>query len=253
MKRFVFLLLMGAVFPGSTAQTTTPLDAANVSAAVAARTSVEPAPLATKVNPIDGLTYVWIPAGKFMMGCSPGDTGCDEDEKPHEVTIAKGFWIGQTLVTQAAYRRVRGENPSFFHHENSDLLPAERVEWLGAHAYCEAVGMRLPAEAEYEYAARANNPAPRYGDLDAIAWYKDNSNDRTHEVATKLPNAWHLYDMLGNVWEYTNDPFKPGDPVFVAMRGGSCATKARSMRVSFRGFDAAYVHSKFAGFRCVGD
>ena len=225
------------------------------SSAAAVRPATDPntSPLTTKVNPDDGLTYVWIPPGKFMMGCSVDDAGCDEDEKPHEVTIAKGFWIGQTPVTQSAYQRVTGENPSFFHHSNRDQLPAERVRWLGADAYCKAIGMRLPTEAEYEYAARANNPAPRYGDLDAIAWYKDNSNGRTHEVATKLPNSWNLYDMLGNVWEYTNDPFKPGDPVFVAMRGGSCMTKERSMRVSFRGFDAAYVHSKYAGFRCVGN
>jgi len=104
---------------------------------------------------------------------------------------------------------VRGENPSFFHHGGSDQLPAERVEWLGADAYCRAVGMRLPSEAEYEYAARANSPGPDSGELDVIAWYKDNSNGHTHEVATKQPNAWNLYDMLGNVWEYTNDPTSP--------------------------------------------
>ena len=72
-------------------------------------------------------------------------------------------------------------------------------------------------------------------------------------MATKEPNAWGLYDMLGNVWEYTSDPFKAGDPVYVAMRGGCAMTHARSMRVSYRGFDAAFVHSKYAGFRCVGN
>ena len=170
-------------------------------AAVQPATDPNIAPLATKVNPKDALTYVWIPPGQFKTGCSAADEGCDEDETPHEVTIAKGFWIGQTPVTQAAYKHVSGENPSFFHHSDSDQLPAERVRWIGADACCKAVGMRLPTEAEYEYAARANSPEPRYGDLDAIAWYKGNSNGRTHEVATKLPNAWHLYDMLGNVWE----------------------------------------------------
>lgn len=208
-------------------------------------------PLTTKVNPKDGLTYVWIPAGKFMMGCSPGDTGCDEDETPHEVTLSRGFWIGQTLVTQAAYQRVRGVNPSRF--RKSELLPAERVQWLGAFAYCSAVGMRLPTEEEYEYAARAGNPNGTYGDLNKIAWYRDNSYNHTHEVATKEPNAWKLYDMLGNVWQYTSDPFRPDNPVFAALRGGSYTTNPRSMRVSFRGFEAAWVHSRIAGFRCVGD
>jgi len=207
--------------------------------------------LTTKVNSKDSLRYVWIPAGTFMMGCSPGDSGCAPDEAPREVTLSRGFWMGQTLVTQAAYQHVRGVNPSRF--RKSDQLPAERVQWTGANAYCSAVGMRLPTEEEYEYAARAGSPAATYGELDEIAWYKDNSYDHTHEVAGKAPNAWKLYDMMGNVWQYTSDPYKADNPIFVAMRGGSYTTKARSMRVSFRGFEAAWVHSRIAGFRCVGD
>ncbi len=208
--------------------------------------------LTTMVNPKDGLTYVWLPPGKFIMGCSPGDTFCDSDELPQrEVTIAKGFWIGQTLVTQAAYKRLIGTNPSL--HLGSDQLPVERVKWGDALKYCTEIGMRIPTEREYEYAARGGSPAARYGDLDAIAWYRDNSGGRTHEVATKLPNAFHLYDMLGNVWEFTNDPYNPEDPVFVAMRGGSWSTSAKSVRVSIRGFDVADRKRTFSGFRCVGD
>jgi formylglycine-generating enzyme required for sulfatase activity len=207
--------------------------------------------LTTKVNPKDGLTYVWIPAGKFTMGCSPGDTGCADDETPHEVTLSRGFWIGQTPVTQAAYERVRGINPSRFH--KGGQLPAERVQWVGAQTYCRAIGMRLPTEQEYEYAARAGDPKETYGELDQIAWYKDNSYGHTHEVATKEPNAWKLYDMLGNVWEYTSDPYHADNLNFVALRGGSFTTKARSMRVSFRSFESAWMHSWIAGFRCVGD
>ena len=220
----------------------------------AGQTPTDPStpPLTTKVNPKDGLTYVWLTPGKFKMGCSAGDADCDDDEKPvREVTIGRGYWIGQTLVTQAAYKRVTGENPSFF--RDSDQLPVEKVEWGDAYEYCTSIGMRLPTEAEYEYAARAGSPAPRWGDLDSIAWYKNNSNERTHEVAQKKPNAWNLYDMLGNVWEYTTDPYKPENPVSVAMRGGSWMTRGTGIRTSYRGFDMADVKRKFTGFRCVGD
>ena len=81
---------------------------------------------ALRVNAKDGLTYVWIPPGKFTMGCSPGDTNCDPDEKPREVTIDHGYWMGQTLVTQGAYKRVTGENPSFYKH--GDQCPVEKVD-----------------------------------------------------------------------------------------------------------------------------
>jgi formylglycine-generating enzyme required for sulfatase activity len=200
----------------------------------------------------DGLTYVWLPPGRFMMGCSPDDTLCDSDEvPPREVTIAKGFWIGQTLVTQAAYRRVMGKNPSF--HQGDERLPVERVNWGDALKYCTDIGMRIPTEREYEYAARGGNPSARYGDLDAIAWYRANSGGRTHEVATKSPNGFNLYDMLGNVWQFTSDPYRPEDPIYVAMRGGSWSTSAKSMRVSIRGFDVADRGRTFSGFRCAGD
>jgi formylglycine-generating enzyme required for sulfatase activity len=103
-----------------------------------------PAAGAKKVNAKDGLTYIWIPAGTFTMGCSPGDNECFDDEKPaHEVTISRGFWIGQTLVTQAAYKRVVGANPSRFKGEQ---LPVETVSWNDAQSYCRTVGMRLPTE-----------------------------------------------------------------------------------------------------------
>jgi formylglycine-generating enzyme required for sulfatase activity len=190
----------------------------------------QPAAGATKVRPKDGLTYIRIPAGTFTMGCSPGDNECFDDEKPsHEVTISKGFWIGQTLVTQAAYKQVVGVNPSRFKGEQ---LPVETVSWNDAQSYCRTVGMRLPTEAEWEYAARAGNISSRYGDLDAVAWYSDNSGpqridggalyqsdpknyesnliikgNKTHAVGQKQPNAWRLYDMLGNAWEWTADWF----------------------------------------------
>jgi len=147
----------------------------------------------TKVNPKDGLRYIRIPPGTFQMGCSPGDNLCDDWEKPrHSVTLTKGFWMGQTPVTQAAYQRVMGTNPSQF---RGGQRPVEQVSWDEALDYCKAVGMRLPTEAEWEYAARAGSTASLNG------YNNGDYLGQTYDVARKQPNAWKLYDMLGNVWE----------------------------------------------------
>jgi hypothetical protein len=100
----------------------------------------------SRMNPKDGLSYVLIPPGKFTMGCSVGDSECISDEKPpHEVHISKGFWLGQTEVTQAAWKKFMKSNPSRF---KGDELPVENVNWHHAVKYCEAIGGRLPTEAE---------------------------------------------------------------------------------------------------------
>ena len=218
----------------------------------------------TKVNPKDGLTYVWIPQGTFQMGCSPGDSQCQSDESPaHTVTITNGFWMGQTEVTQAAYQRVTETNPSSF---PGDGLPVEQVSWDDANAYCTAVGMRLPTEAEWEYAARAGSTASRYGDLPAIAWYTFNSEGQTHEVAQKQPNAWKLYDMLGNVWEWTIDGYDenyysqspsqdPQAPLSgnLGLRGGSWLNHPSYVRASFRSRVEPGSRDPNNGFRCAGE
>ena len=96
----------------------------------AAVTNGEHRPGETKVNPKDGLTYVWMPPGTFTMGCSPGDSDCDDEEKPaHQVTLTKGFWIGQTEVTEEAFQRVTGHNPSHF---KGPKLPVETLKWDAA-------------------------------------------------------------------------------------------------------------------------
>jgi formylglycine-generating enzyme required for sulfatase activity len=216
------------------------------------------------VNPTDGLPYVWAPPGKFMMGCSPGDAACFNDEKPaHEVTITKGFWMGQTEVTQEAYERVRGNNPSRF---KGARLPVEMVSWFDAQSHCQAVGMRLPTEAEWEYAARGGSTGGRYGDVYRVAWYLDNSGRETHEVGGKQPNAWGSYDMLGNVWEWVadwyadtypagsqRDPGGPASGALRVLRGGSVDETLPYVRASFRGAATPESSSSTVGFRCAGD
>jgi formylglycine-generating enzyme required for sulfatase activity len=198
------------------------------------------------------------------MGCSSGDTECDEEEKPaHQVTISKGFWMGQTEVTQAAYQRVTGANPSHF---KGSKLPVENITWDDARGYCVAVGMRLPTEAEWEYAARAGSGGSRYGDIDGIAQYTSNSGGKTHQVGGKQANSWGLYDMLGNVWEWVGDwfadpypagsatdPQGPATGTFRALRGGACLNSPRFARVSVRNGNEPASLSYSVGVRCAGN
>ncbi len=216
----------------------------------------------TKVNPKDSLTYVRIPPGAFTMGCSPGDDDCADREKPHQVTITKGFWMGQTEVTQEAYQRVMRSNPSSF---RGTKLPVEKVSWSDAHSYCESAGMRLPTEAEWEYSARAGSTSSRYGDIDQIAWYRGNSQNTTHDAGRKKPNAWNLYDMLGNVWQWTadwyedyqagaqRDPSGPSSGHDRVLRGGSWNNPPDKVRVSLRLKGDPRIRYNYIGFRCVGN
>jgi formylglycine-generating enzyme required for sulfatase activity len=220
--------------------------------------------LRAKVNPRDGQTYVWIPPGTFTMGCSPGDSECSDDEKPaHQVTISKNFWIGRTEVTQEAWQHVMGTNPSYF---KGARLPVEAVSWDRARSYCSKIGMRLPTEAEWEYAARGGNTSARYGALDAVAWYDSNSRRQTHEVGQKQGNEFGLFDMLGNVREWVADwygPYSAGavsDPAGPAsgesrvLRGGSWDGSSRYARAAGRGkVGPGYRDFDIFGFRCAGE
>jgi formylglycine-generating enzyme required for sulfatase activity len=224
-------------------------------------------------NPKDGLKYVWIPLGTFTMGCSPGDNECEGLEKPaHQVTITRGFWIGQTLVTVAAYKRFAGAagrampSPPTFNdgwtHEN---MPIVNVIWDDAQAYCGWMGGRLPTEAEWEYAARAGSREPRYAPIDEVAWYNGNSSGQTHDVAGKRPNGFGLYDVLGNVREWVadwydtkyeesspaQDPQGPASGQFRVLRGGAWDDSEHQVRVTHR--FGNYPTSRYSndGFRCA--
>jgi formylglycine-generating enzyme required for sulfatase activity len=216
-----------------------------------------------KTNPIDGLRYLWIPPGSLTTGCSPGDKECYEDEYPsRKVTLTRGFWLSQTEVTQAAFRRIMAYNPSVFEGDN---LPVESITWVEADAYCTAIGGRLPSAAEWEYAARAGTTGSRYGNLDDIAWYWNNAKFSTHPVAQKKPNAFGLYDMLGNVveWTYTwywvqlnqenINPTGPSVAEYKELRGGGWWDDPDLVRASYRRRFETGDEDYNIGFRCVSE
>jgi serine/threonine-protein kinase len=256
-------------------------------------------------NPKDGLKYVWIPPGTFMMGCSSGDSECLDYEKPaHRVTISRGFWIGQTPVTVGAYKRFvqasgrsmppepdlsgRPLNPAW----GNEAMPIVNVSWDEAQAYCGWAGGRLPSEAEWEHAARAGSSGARYGALDEVAWYADNSGRERldsaaiwnreplnydqrlkdngngfHEVRQKRPSRFGLYDMLGNAWQWVNDwyddkyyqnspaqdPPGPASGQTRVLRGGAWNGEPSEVRVSDRNWSVPAERFFNPGFRCRGE
>jgi formylglycine-generating enzyme required for sulfatase activity len=185
------------------------------------------------------LELVLIPAGKFIMG-SPNK----KDNQPqHEVTLSQSYYMGKYPVTQEQYEKVMGANPSKLKGAND---PVDFVSWDNAQDFCKKVSatsgkiVRLPTEAEREYACRAGSTtAFCFGDNDkelgAYAWFKDNSDNKTHPVGEKKPNAWGLYDMHGNVWEWcqnwdgedaagpATDPQGPAQGTHRVWRGGCWA------------------------------
>jgi len=217
------------------------------------------------------MEFVKIPEGSFTMGCSPGDTECHHEETPpHRVAITVSFEIGKYQVTQADYEAVMGINPSY--HEGPNL-PVDGVSWDDAQRFCQALNSkrdgyryRFPTEAEWEYAARAGDSSCRYGPLGEIAWFHDNSGGMTHPVGEKKPNAFGLYDTLGNVWEWVqdwyaeayykispqSDPKGPDSGTYRVSRGGSWRGMVRGLpRVSSRYCLKPGVRSIVVGFRCA--
>lgn len=208
--------------------------------------------LAAPPSPTSTTGKVKIPSGTFMMGCSPSDKECFSLEKPaHQVTL-HDFWMDVTEVTNAAYQQCVSAGSckaSRYAKEgklNGPSQPVVGIDWYDANDYCRWNGKRLPTEAEWEYAARAGTTGSRYGELDSVAWYKGNSGGVTHPVGQKQPNAWGLYDMLGNADEYCADNSHP-------LRGGSSWSNSLHVRVSCGGWGGPIYWNFTTGFRCVRD
>jgi len=218
-----------------------------------------------------GMEFVLIPAGTFMMGSPDSDTEARDDEKPaHRVTISQPFYLGKYPVTQAQWAAMIGNNPSQF--KGHPTQPAGGVSWDDALAFLhklnereEGRDYRLPTEAQWEYACRAGTETPRYhSDVNAIAWYKENSKKRLQHVGQKLPNAWGLYDMLGNVSEWCHDgrrkytadaavdPMGPTSAsTFRVFRGGGWYLHARGVRAANRNRIRPGLRFDYFGFRCA--
>ena len=221
-----------------------------------------------------GIQFVWIPPGRFRMGSHYDDPARQDDEIPHIVTLTRGFWLGKYEVTQAQWTHVMGENPSHF-HEDSANHPVERVSWDDCREFVRRMNFhggdfRLPTEAEWEYAARAGQSTADSlpddpGQRPPLAWYDANSDSETHPAATTQPNAWGLYDMAGNVWEWCNDYYAPypahrvADPTgpqvgqYPVLRGGAWTSDAAQCRAARRTIfvDANHRPRNDAGLRLV--
>ncbi|SDF11143.1 formylglycine-generating enzyme family protein [Rhodospira trueperi] len=218
----------------------------------------------------------WIPPGRFSMG-SPEDKvgrrdnkGFWSDESPqHEVTLDQGFWLFDTPCTQALWQAVMGDNSSRF---KSPDRPVETVSWGDVQTFLQRINDRvpgldltLPSEAQWEYACRANADPP--SDLEAVAWYDENSEDQTHPVGQKQSNAWGLHDMLGNVEEWCADHWHDsyeGAPedgsawlediadtgADRVVRGGCWLYFAELMGAAYRRGDHPNDGFDYLGFRC---
>ena len=200
------------------------------------------------------LALVKIKAGGFTMGSPKGELGRydDDDEIPHSVLLTRDFYIGQTEVTQAQWKAVFAYNPSHF---KGDDRPVEQVSWDGAMDFCDKLNQMgkapsgwkfsLPTEEQWEYACRVgtttalnngSNLTSKNGycsNMDRVGWYCENSGNHTHEVGGKAPNAWRLYDMHGNVFEWCRYSYS-GDTDNRVFRGGSWDRLASQSRSAFR-------------------
>jgi len=210
-----------------------------------------------------------IPPGTFDMGCSASQQyGCNSSENPvHQVTLTNAFYLGRYEVTQAQWTARMGSNPSFFPGPSPEVpkaqvpqRPVEQVSWNTIQGFLSQTGMRLPTEAEWEYAYRAGTTTAFHGYtgqlsgtnddnlLGNIAWFSGNANSQTRPVGGKLGNGFGLHDMSGNVWEWVNDwysnysadaqtnPQGPSSGSVRVLRGGRWGNYSDFCRASYRSF-----------------
>ncbi|MCD6405497.1 MAG: formylglycine-generating enzyme family protein, partial [Planctomycetes bacterium] len=231
-----------------------------------------------------GIEMVFIPAGEFMMGSPSGESRRDSDEGPvHKVVLTKAFYLGkyevtngqyQAFLNSAGYDGSRDADSDYLRHHRDwnkyastgDSYPIVCVSWKNAQAYCKWAGLRLPTEAEWEYACRAGSSTRfSFGDsdsqLDSYAWYNGNSGSKTHPVGQKRPNGWDLYDMHGNVWECcadwkgdypsgsVTDPQGPSSESARVLRGGSWNINPQNCRSAYRSYYSPDYSGSVSGVR----
>ena len=220
-----------------------------------------------------GMEFVLIPSGSFIMGSNPHvEKGFSNERPQRKVVISKPFYLGKYEVTQDQWLVVMGSNPSKFKGRTN---PVERVSWDETQEFIKRLSAmeghnryRLPTEAEWEYAARAgSSSAYFFGDdknaLSEHAWYNGNAGGTTHPVGLKRPNAWGLYDVYGNVWEWVadwyeweydanspvTDPTGPSSSSGRVDRGGGWGSGAGLCRSAVRARGAPDLRLNNIGFR----
>jgi formylglycine-generating enzyme required for sulfatase activity len=251
--------------------------------AVTTSTLVAPGPPRVIVEPRTGMQLVMVEPGSFEMGSAPGEQGRGDDETRHTVTLTKRFYMGRFEVTQTEWAVVMGGNPSRFH--SCARCPVENVDFFkvgefisNLNAQSTSMRYRLPTEAEWEYACRAGSDTAfstgerltrNDANFDARYPYPGEAPAEpagtTRRVGSYPPNAWGLYDLHGNVWEWTNDwygPYEAGpqsDPRGAAagtrrvIRGGSFHFDANSARCALRYSHSPQDKGFSLGFRVVGE
>lgn len=219
-----------------------------------------------------GMEFVGVPGGCFMMGATPGNPGSNSWEKPRHRVCMKGFWVGRYEVTNAQWKKIMGTVPSEFCKKGD--CPVTDVSWDDVQGFVERMNgksdegshFNLPSEAQWEYACRGGVEGERYcggnqpGD---IAWYSKNSDYNINPVGRKKANGFGLFDMSGNVWEWTEDclnvnyegapsdgaPWLSGDCSRRVYRGGSWGSDPGNLRAAYRFWSARDSRLNFLGFR----
>jgi formylglycine-generating enzyme required for sulfatase activity len=214
------------------------------------------------------LEFVKVKGGTFTMG-----DAAFEDAKPHKVKL-RSFYMQKTEVTQELWEAVMGSNPSYFN--GCPNCPVEQVSWVDIQQFISKLNAktgktyRLPTEAEWEFAARGGKKSKGYkyagsNEIEAVAWYKENSEDKTHTVGQKSPNELGIYDMSGNVWEWcsdwygesyygssaSTDPQGPASGSYRVLRGGGWGSAAARCRVAHRSSSSPGNRSNSGGFRVL--
>ncbi|MDJ0840670.1 MAG: SUMF1/EgtB/PvdO family nonheme iron enzyme [Acidobacteriota bacterium] len=211
------------------------------------------------------LTLVWVPAGRFTMGSS----ALKVDEKPFTAVLTRGFWIGKTEITQKQWVAVMGKNPS--HFKGDDARPVDTVNYRDVISFLVKLqqklnlpGLNIPTEAQWEYACRGGSEEFFPGNPQEVGWFGEGETGGTHPVAGKKPNAYGLFDMHGNVWEWVRDwyadypagemmtdPKGPKKGAYKVLRGGSYVNPEEKCSCTNRFASGISGEEKHVGFRLV--